>query len=248
MEVYLRLCTPTLSYPDPMTFEIVSDYRALSATAAAWMDRVATTCSGALLCLASGQTPRGAYDRFADHPHQPLPRVLSLDEWAGLPPTSPYSSAYQLRTQLIDTKAATPGFLFDGAAPAAEETQRARAYLDTHGPIDGCVLGVGVNGHLGFNEPGPVLRPYVHVSLLSEESRQHPMIVGTGAALTHGITLGIADILQARQVLLVVSGAHKRPIMQQLRQQDLRTDLPVSMLWLHPAVHCICDTDAWGTD
>ena len=103
------------------------------------------------------------------------------------------------------------------------------------------MLGLGVNGHLGFNEPGPHLHPYAHVARLSADSLRHAMLDQARTRPTHGLTLGMADLLQARQVLLLVSGAAKSGPLRKLLAGEITTDFPASLLWLHPNVTLLCD-------
>ena len=110
-----------------------------------------------------------------------------------------------------------------------------------------CVLGLGSNGHLGFNEPADALHPHAHVAQLSPESLAHPMVRGTSTPLTYGLTLGMADILHSKQVLLLVSGRHKRDVLRRLLDdRTVSTRFPASFLWLHQDVTCFCDADAAG--
>ena len=120
--------------------------------------------------------------------------------------------------------------------------------LDKEGPIDICVLGLGANGHLALNEPAEQLQPFVHVARLTAESCQHPMLAESAARPSYGLTIGMADILQSRKVLLLVSGVHKREQFQRLLSRQVSTQFPASFLWLHPDVTCLCDRDAKGAD
>jgi galactosamine-6-phosphate isomerase len=136
---------------------------------------------------------------------------------------------------------------FDGLAgdPPAECARVAR-WLERHGPIDVCVLGLGVNGHLGFNEPADALQPHAHVAKLSQASLAHAMVHGRAAPPTYGLTLGMADILQSRRILVLVAGAAKQQTLRQLLSGRITTQFPASLLQLHPAVQLLCDEAALG--
>jgi galactosamine-6-phosphate isomerase len=205
-----------------------------------------------LLCAATGGTPTRAYQLFAEswagHRSEVRRlRVMKLDEWGGLPPDDPGTCEAYLRQHLLgpleisDDRYA--GFRLGTPDPALD-CERVASVLDQWGPIDVCVVGLGTNGHLGFNEPGPSLQPHAHVAKLSAASLDHPMVRHNAAAVTHGLTLGMADILHARSVLLLVNGAHKRDALRRLMTGPIATDFPASMLWLHSDVTCVCDADA----
>ena len=106
------------------------------------------------------------------------------------------------------------------------------------------MLGLGANGHLGFNEPAETLRPGPHVAELSESSLGHAMVQGHAANIRYGLTLGMADILRARCIILLVNGRHKHRPMQRLFATDISTCFPASFLYLHPDVTCFCDREA----
>ncbi len=130
------------------------------------------------------------------------------------------------------------------AADADAECKRIAAWLERNGPIDVCVLGLGINGHIGFNEPAEFLQPHAHVAKLIESSMQHAMVTHSKHRPTHGLTLGMADLLQSRQVLLLVSGEGKRTAMSGLLDGRIATDFPASFLALHPDVRILCDRAA----
>jgi galactosamine-6-phosphate isomerase len=82
------------------------------------------------------------------------------------------------------------------------------------------------------------------VAALSRAALDHPMVRRARAHVRHGLTLGIADILGARKVLLLVSGSDNRGPMQRLREPRIGTSFPASLLWLHADATCLCDRDA----
>jgi galactosamine-6-phosphate isomerase len=205
-----------------------------------------------LLCAATGSTPTRAYELFVEswEGHRGAVerlRVIKLDEWGGLPQDDPGTCEAYLRRHLLGPLAIPDhryfGFRADAPDPEAE-CEAVAAALDEQGAIDVCVLGLGLNGHLGFNEPGDALQAHPHVARLSETSLAHPMVRHSRGAVTHGLTLGMGDILHAKSVLLLVSGAHKREPLRRLLTGPVSTDFPASLLWLHPDVTCVCDADA----
>jgi galactosamine-6-phosphate isomerase len=105
---------------------------------------------------------------------------------------------------------------------------------------------LGLNGHLGFNEPGSALCPVAHLAPLTEQTRRHSMIAASALKPEYGMTLGMAEILQSRQILLLVSGASKREAFQHFLSGKITTRFPASFLWLHPRLTVFCDRDAAG--
>jgi len=206
-----------------------------------------------LLCAATGATPTRTYDLLAHRRHDEPElferlRVIKLDEWVGLAMDDPATCEVHLRRHLVEPLGIAAeryiGFRGDAIAPEAECAHIARV-LEEQGPIDLCVLGLGVNGHLGLNEPAPELQAGPHVAPLSRASQDHPMIRRARTpTVRHGLTLGMGDVLRSRQVLLLVSGAGKREPMRRLREARVSTAFPASLLWLHGDATCLCDREA----
>ena len=134
-------------------------------------------------------------------------------------------------------------FQSDPENPEAE-CERIQQILDQKGPIDICILGIGMNGHIALNEPAPSLHTNCHVAHLSQKSLQHPMIAGDTEKPGYGLTLGMANIFQSRLIILLINGIKKREITQAFLEQKISTELPASLLWLHPNVICLIDGEA----
>jgi galactosamine-6-phosphate isomerase len=104
-----------------------------------------------------------------------------------------------------------------------------------------CILGLGKNGHVALIEPGPCLEPHCHVAKLSEETLRHAMMSSREAKPAYGMTLGIGDILQARKIVLLVTGTGKERVIARFLEGTVTTDLPATFLWLHPDVEVFLD-------
>jgi galactosamine-6-phosphate isomerase len=159
--------------------EIADDQEAMSRRAAAEMIAALRARPDLLLSVTSGATPARAYDLFAAAGRaEPAAfarlRILRLDEWGRLREDDPGSSEAQIRRQLAAPLAVAPeryfAFRGDTQDPQAE-CARIRAILERQGPIDLAVLGLGVNGHLGFSEPAAELQPHAHVAELAPRPR-----------------------------------------------------------------------------
>lgn len=231
-----------------MEFSVVADYGAMSRRAAEIVWHAAQEKPDLLICLASGDTPTGAYDELAKAPEKlAAARFIQLDEWAGLDAEDPASCARYLQQTVLGPLDVAQerhiAFHGDAEDPAAE-CRRVEQALAATGPIDVCILGLGRNGHLALNEPSESLDPFCHVATLAKSSRDHPMLDDVTSDVQHGLTLGLANILQAKFVLLLVSGERKRGPLSHLAKRQVTPALPASFLWLHPNAQCICDEAA----
>lgn len=202
----------------------------------------------ALLCMATGATPMRSYELLARNDHSLFNqlRVIKLDEWGGIPMESAATCETFLRRSFIEPLNLASRYIGFESQPASFEAECARIerWLAANGPIDLCVLGLGINGHLGFNEPATSLRPHAHVAKLAASSLQHSMIAAENNKPTVGLTLGVADLLLSRQIILVVSGGSKNGPMKALLAGEITTQFPASFLHLHPNVTLICDRAA----
>lgn len=205
-----------------------------------------------LLCAAAGSTPTRTYHLLAEQrlvePHIfDALRVIKLDEWGGLEMHHEATCEAYLQEHLIRPLGISPGryiaFQSKPEDPAAE-CERLRNVLASHFPIGVCVLGLGVNGHLGLNEPADSLQPFVHLANLAGSSLRHPMLTPANGQVTYGFTLGIVDILRSKKILLLVSGSHKRHQLRRLFAPEISPHFPASFLRLHPDVTLLCDRDS----
>ena len=233
---------------DAVRFTVLPDREALDRKAAALIWEAVRAKPDLLICLASGGTPTGTYALLAAAPEQlARARYIQLDEWAGVGPDDPASCAAYLERTVRGPLAVPPERWIGirGDAPdAAAECRRVAAALEEAGPIDLCILGLGLNGHLALNEPAESFDPFCHVATLAEQSRTHPMLAETAAPVRQGLTLGLGDILRARRILLMVSGVAKREPLARLAARRVTPALPASFLWLHGDAVCLCDRDA----
>lgn len=192
-----------------------------------------------LLCAATGNTPTTTYRQLAAQQHlfaSDQLRVLKLDEWGGVPIDHPGTCETYLQQELIQALQIDPARYFSWQSKPADpalECTRIQRILEKEGPIDLCILGLGLNGHIAFNEPGEYLRPHCHVAELTRDSLGHSMARDMPGAELYGLTLGMRDILAARQILLLISGASKKEITRRLLEGKISTSVPASFLWLH---------------
>lgn len=231
-----------------MRIKVFDDEEAMSRRASALMAEAVAAKPDMLLCAASGGSPSRAYELFATEQARGAKlRIMKLDEWAGMGAKDEASCEAYLRRHLVEplTIPEDRYLSFDATATdMAAECARVEKRLEADGPIDFLVLGVGVNGHLGLNEPAEALTPECHVATLAETSRAHPMLEGHVAPPSHGLTLGMAGTLGARHILVLVAGGHKRNAMENFLTRRVTPAFPASFLWLHGNVDFLTDADA----
>jgi glucosamine-6-phosphate deaminase len=180
-------------------------------------------------------------------------RTFNLDEFAGLAPSHPNSYRAYMQAELFDHVSIDPahiGFL-NGAAPdLLEECRRYDAAIAAAGGIDLQVLGIGANGHIGFNEPADGLSALTHIAELEQESREANAQRFGGewtSVPERALSMGMAAILNAREIVLIATGVEKTGAVRGMIEQLITTRLPASLLQLHPRVTVMLDAAAAGT-
>ncbi len=235
-----------------MQFREVDSYETLSALAAETVAHEIRRKPAVTMVAASGGSPAGTYRHLGERAQREPAlfaglRIVKLDEWSGLAMDDPASCEVFMQRHLVGPlqipEARYLAFASNPLDPAGECARVSRE-LAAWGPADIAVLGLGLNGHLGFIEPALGFTPHAHVASLSEMSLGHPMLAEARRPVRHGLTLGMADLLACRNVLLLVSGAHKREAFARLRRPEVSTQFPASFLWLHPRVTCVFDHQA----
>jgi galactosamine-6-phosphate isomerase len=202
-----------------------------------------------LFCVASGGSPSGLYAEMVAHRKQNPDfcsslRVVKLDEWGGLEPGSTFTSEFDVQGKFILPMGIT-GDRYSTIDPFTEDPRGActemKAFLNASGPVDVCILGIGVNGHIALNEPANALQPGYHVCELAETTLKNGMVRALNQPPTFGMTMGVGEILSARKIILFISGSGKKDAFDQLLKEEVTTHFPASLLWLHPNVDVIID-------
>jgi 6-phosphogluconolactonase/glucosamine-6-phosphate isomerase/deaminase len=193
----------------------------------------------ALCCFAAGFTQNQTYARFAAlTKQQRVPvdrlRVIGLDEWVSLNGSDAGSCRAYIDEHIIRPVGLRQDQLlmfFDGKMDLDEQCARADKLLDEHGPIDLLVLGIGMNGHLGFNEPGTDPSARSHAPVLTDSSvRAGRKYFPQEHELRQGLTLGLCDLFQARTILVQAIGAHKAPIVRKIKAGVPDPSCPATLL------------------
>jgi glucosamine-6-phosphate deaminase len=224
---------------------------AVAEVAAARVAELLATAANPVLGLPTGRTPLPMYERLrAGGLDWSAVRTFNLDEFEGLAPGDRGSFRRYMDERLFDhvgLAAGHIGFLRgDAADPDAECARYDRAIGDAGG-IDLLICGLGANGHIGFNEPGPVLWGATHVATLHPETRKDNAVLFGGAVdavPARALTIGMTAILQARRILLLATGASKAPAVAAMMTGPLTTTLPASWLQVHANVEVLLDPEA----
>jgi galactosamine-6-phosphate isomerase len=223
-------------------------YEQMSKAAADCVTEVLTHKRDAVLCAATGNSPTGLYRELvhaaqADSGLFAAVGLVKLDDWLGVPPDHPASCEHYLRNDVVEPLRISSdrylSFRPDASDPEQECT-RVQAELDRRG-LDVCILGLGANGHVGLNEPAASLEIGCHVARLTDETRRHGLLANLDPKPTHGLTLGIGDILRARKVVLLITGRGKERAFSEFLTGKLTTAVPVSLLALHDDVDVFVD-------
>lgn len=233
-----------------IAFQEHPDYDSLSEAASEQLLALVQRKPDAVICVATGATPLLTYQRFVDKVNAArvdLSRVtfVKLDEWVGLAPDNPATCEAFLQQHLLKPLGIAPeryvAFVSDKAEQ--QECNRVVGNIAALGGLDLCVLGIGKNGHLGLNEPDECLEPGCHITCLDERTQLHDMLRRAGSPVEQGITLGLQDILAAKEILLLVAGEGKQQAFTALRKGKVSTKVPATFLWLHPLTSCFyCST------
>lgn len=207
-----------------------------------------------VLGLAAGHTFIPVYEALRRLHHDSVVsfrsvRTFNLDEYVGLDGTAPGSFRRFIHDRLIDGCDFTPSSIAapDGCAPDLDaECRRYDAAVSEAGGIDLLLLGIGRNGHVGFNEPGPRPIAECHTVVLLDPTRRAN--AGDFGGISHvpreAITLGMSAILQARAIILAATGADKASAIAAAVHGPITPWLPASLLQAHPAVDVYLDRDA----
>ena len=215
---------------------------------------IVLTKPDAILGLATGGTPVGIYKELVEKNKQGLVSFANvssynLDEYVGIDGEHDQSYRYFMNENLfnhIDINKANTHVPNGKAEDVEAECVRYDAEIEAAGQVDIQLLGLGHNGHIGFNEPDESQKAGTHVVELAQETRQANAryFASIDEVPTHAITMGVGTILKAKKVLLVVKGEDKADIVKQALQGPITTQCPASLLQLHPNLTVLLDKAA----
>lgn len=236
-----------------MNVIITENYEEMSKKAAEIIIDLIKKNPKAVLGFATGSSPIGLYQNLIkDHKENGTSYkdayTVNLDEYVGLTSDHDQSYAYFMRTNLfdhIDVKSENTN-LPSGSAPCTKaECDRYNALLDAH-QQDVQILGLGSNGHIGFNEPNTPFDSVTHLVDLTENTIKDNsrLFNSIDEVPRQALSMGIKNIMQAKSIVMVVSGKNKAEAVKGMVKGEVTPALPASVLQLHPFVTIVCDKDA----
>ena len=232
-----------------MKFITVDSYEKMSRQAANIIAAQVISKPKCVLGLATGSTPVGAYRQLIESCKNgdldfSEVTTVNLDEYVGLTSDNDQSYRYFMQDNFFDHINICPEntFVPNGvAADLNKECEEYDARVAAYGGIDLQLLGIGVDGHIGFNEPDSIFTKPTHVIDL------HPSTIEANARFFNSadevpkqaLTMGMGNIMQAKKIVLVANGAAKKAVVEQAFSGPITPELPASILQLHPDVTVI---------
>jgi len=236
-------------------FIVLDHAEAIAQKAADAIEELLASKPNAVLGTATGSSPLPLYDELAAR--CAAGRIsfagvtgFMLDEYVGLPEGHPERYATFMERNLRSRVDMRPGALhgpdalaedLEAACAAYEEQMRAAGYCDLQ------ILGIGTDGHIGFNEPGGPLDSRTHVGVLAEQTRRDNARFFDGdvdAVPTHCLTQGLATIMEARKLVLIATGRNKAEAIAQLIEGEVSADWPATVMQRHSDALVLVDPEA----
>jgi glucosamine-6-phosphate deaminase len=228
-----------------VNWETLADYDALSDRAADIFLTAIRRNPRIVLGLPTGRTPVKMYERVVaacSREYHCFRDVVTfnLDEYIGIEPAHPGSYCTFMNEHLfryIDIDPSNAHIPNGMARDEGDECARYEREIAAAGGVDLTFLGLGSNGHIGFNEPGTPFDSRTRVVALTDSTRAaNAPLFPDGNVPTHAITMGIGTILESKSIVLLASGEKKRAAIERLRSGEITEDFPASALWKHSDV------------
>ena len=231
-----------ITVASPETFGIAACHELLA---------LASAFETPLLGLATGHTPIPLYEVLRDRVRLGEISIarfrppFAIDEYVGTDPENQCANRAFFARHWGAIPTTRPVHQFDPSAPdLPAEAARFAAQLKDAGGLDVVILGIGVNGHLAFNEPGTAKEQAARLAELTIQTRASAATCFGDAVPAHGLTLGLAEILAARRVLLLAMGEKKAEIVARALEGSVSSTCPASFLQEHPHCSVVLDTPA----
>ena len=232
---------------------VTENYEEMSKKAAQVVIEIVKNNPSAVLGFATGSSPIGLYQNMIkDHKENGTSyknvTSVNLDEYVGLKADHNQSYAYFMRTNLfdgLDIDLKNTNLPCGSAKDLNAECDRYNALLDAN-QQDIQVLGIGSNGHIGFNEPNTPFDSVTHVVDLTESTIKDNsrLFNSIDDVPRQALSMGIKNIMNAKAIVMVVSGKNKAEALRGMVKGEITPALPASVLQLHPFVTVVCDKDA----
>ncbi len=233
-----------------MEIIILKDYESMCKYAAKRIISLLNNKPDAVLGLATGRTMVGVYRELVaafkrGEVDFSLVKTFNLDEYLGILPNDPLSFRYFMEEHLfkhINIPRENIHIPYSLANPPAKESEKYEKLIREAGGIDLQLLGIGRNGHIGFNEPTSSFSSRTRIKTLTEKTLKDNFPNGNGPK--YAITMGLGTIMEAREILLLASGESKAEAISKSVEGPVSTSTPASILQHHPKVAFIVDEDA----
>ncbi|MBK5252191.1 MAG: glucosamine-6-phosphate deaminase [Peptostreptococcaceae bacterium] len=222
---------------------ICQDYNELSIEAAKLIAEQIWYKPDSVLGLSTGATPLGLYKELikmyeSDEIDFSQVTTFNLDEYYRISPENPQSYRYYMMENLIkhiNIKPENFNIPNGNTDFVAAECERYDELMDRAGGIDLQILGLGVNGHIGFNEPASELDTKTHLTGLKQETidANARFFNDVKDVPTHAITVGMSSILKSKKVVILISGKNKSKIVKEILKGEITTSVPATLLHLH---------------
>jgi len=233
---------------------IKDNYEEVSQLAAEYLVNTVKTKSNAVLGLPTGSTPVGMYRKVVEiYKDNSISfeniTTFNLDEYVGLDATNENSYSYYMNNNLfshVDIKKENTHIPNGVARNLEEECNSYENLIKTKGPIDIMFLGIGPNGHIGFNEPEDYFEPLTHIVKLTEDTitANSRFFDDMESVPKSAITMGMKAILSAKKIVLLATGEAKADAVFKSIKGKVTPQVPASVLQLHNDVTFILDKDA----
>ncbi|WP_242219146.1 glucosamine-6-phosphate deaminase [Bacillus cereus group sp. BfR-BA-01380] len=211
------------------------------------IEHVVKSKENPVLGMATGSSPLGIYALMRKNKlDTSRATTVNLDEYVNLPQEDKNSYHYFMKEQLFNHLPFKETYVPNGmAGDLQEECKRYESIIDANS-VDLQILGIGENGHIGFNEPGTPFDSVTNIVELTESTRQanRRFFEKEEDVPTHAITMGIGSIMKAKQILLVASGVKKAAAIKEMLQGKVSEGCPATVLQHHPNVTVIADQEA----
>jgi glucosamine-6-phosphate deaminase len=235
-----------------MNVIVCDSYEDMSKKAAELTAQMLETKPNGLVSFPGGDTPAGMVKDFVSMVNDGIVDIshanfTMLDEWVGLSVKDEGSCAKFVQDNLIDQleKPFAHIHMVDGSDNPENQIAALDHFIESYGPLSVSVLGIGLNGHLGFNESGVSPNKNAHMIPLDDVTKNvmhkyFPEDVNP----EYGLTQGLNQILQAEMVILIANGAHKAEIIKKAVSGEVTTSVPASILQRHTNCYVVVDQEA----
>jgi galactosamine-6-phosphate isomerase len=236
-----------------MKLFIADSYEAMSKQAAEDLMSFLYSVEKPLICPASGVSPTGLYKELINLIKTSGIDIsnwsfVGLDEWKGMNGNDEGSCRDYLNKELFIPLQIQDHQIcfFDGRANDLNaECEQAENFIKKHGGIHVAILGIGVNGHIGMNEPGTSVSMRSHVAAIHESTQQIGQKYFTQPKqIDAGLTIGLATLLESKHLMLLASGTNKAEILNKALHEPMSEEIPATLLRNHPGFLVYADEEA----